>query len=91
MYEARFRSWCRCPTVNTDKPNPKVTYKELYQEWFKAHVGTLVEETTSSQTKNIYRIHILPIFGDKFVDQISPLDCQNFITQNLRLSKISNR
>lgn len=57
---------------NTDKPNPKVTYKELYQEWFKAYVGT-VEETTSSQTKNIYRIHILPpIFGHKFIDQISP-------------------
>ena len=52
LYEARLEAGVVAPTVNTDKPNPKVTYKELYQEWFKAYVGT-VEETTSSQTKNI--------------------------------------
>ena len=60
LYEARLEAGVVAPTVNTDKANPKFTYKELYQEWFKAYVGT-VEETTSSQTKNIYRIHILPI------------------------------
>lgn len=86
LYEARLEAGVVAPTVNTDKPNPKVTYKELYQEWFKAYVGT-VEETTSSQTKNIYRIHILPIFGHKFIDQISPLDCQNFITQKSQTFK----
>ena len=86
LYEARLEAGVVAPTVNTDKSNPKVTYKELYQEWFKAYVGT-VEETTSSQTKNIYRIHILPIFGDKFIDQISPLDCQNFITQKSQTFK----
>lgn len=86
LYEARLEAGVVAPTVSTDKPNPKVTYKELYQEWFNAYVGT-VEETTSSQTKNIYRIHILPIFGDKFIDQISPLDCQNFITQKSQTFK----
>ena len=39
--EARLEAGVEAPTVNTDKPNPKVTYKELYQEWFKAYVGTV--------------------------------------------------
>ena len=37
IVRARLEAGVVAPTVNTDKPNPKVTYKELYQEWFKAY------------------------------------------------------
>lgn len=35
LYEARLEAGVVAPTVNTDKPNPKVTYKEFYQEWLR--------------------------------------------------------
>ena len=41
LYEARLEAGVVAPTVNTDKSNLKVTYKELYKEWFKAYVGTV--------------------------------------------------
>lgn len=44
LYEARLEAGVVAPTVSTDKPNPKVTYKELYQEWFNAYVGTVEEQ-----------------------------------------------
>ncbi|WDM38452.1 hypothetical protein KEM15_09230 [Streptococcus parasuis] len=35
----------------------------------------------------MYRIHILPIFGYKTISRISPLECQNFITEKSKTFK----
>ena len=63
-----------------------LTYKELYQKWYEAYKDT-VEATTASKTADLYRLHILPIFGEKKISKISPLDCQTFITNKAKSFK----
>ena len=58
----------------------KELYREIFEKWFKSYQGT-VEATTASRTLDIFRLHILPTFGDKQIKKISPLDCQGFITE----------
>lgn len=63
-----------------------LTYKELYQKWYEAYKDT-VEATTASKTADLYRLHILPTFGELKISKISPLDCQNFITNKAKSFK----
>lgn len=63
-----------------------ITYKDLYLKWFEAYKDT-VEMTTASKTADLYRLHILPIFGNKIVSKISPFDCQTFITNKAKTFK----
>lgn len=52
------------------------TYQELYQRWYEAYKDT-VEATTAVKTADLYRLHILPVFGEK-----------NFKNQSFRLSNL---
>lgn len=61
-------------------------YKDLYQKWYEAYKDT-VEPTTAEKTSDLYRLHILPIFGEKKISKISPLDCQTFITDKAKSFK----
>ena len=61
-------------------------YKDLYQKWYEAYKDT-VEPTTAEKTADLYRLHILPIFGEKKISKISPLDCQTFITDKAKSFK----
>lgn len=58
----------------------KELYEEIYENWFKSYQGT-VEATTAARTADLFRIHILPVFGKQQIRKISPMDCQNFITE----------
>ena len=62
------------------------TYQELYQRWYEAYKDT-VEATTAVKTADLYRLHILPVFGEKKISKISPLDCQSFITDKAKTFK----
>ncbi|HHW3837870.1 TPA: tyrosine-type recombinase/integrase [Streptococcus suis] len=62
------------------------TYQELYQRWYEAYKDT-VEATTAAKTADLYRLHILPVFGEKKISKISPLDCQTFITNKAKTFK----
>ncbi|SRR3712207_4101517 len=62
------------------------TYQELYQKWYEAYKDT-VEATTAAKTADLYRLHILPVFGEKKISKISPLDCQTFITNKAKTFK----
>lgn len=54
-----------------------LTYQEVYEQWLKVY-KTTVKETTFESATSIYRIHILPIFGNMRISDIKPLDCQTF-------------
>lgn len=86
VYEARLETGQLSEVLKASKQNTKISYQELYQEWFQAYQNT-VEATTAAKTKDIYRIHILPIFGHKTISRISPLECQNFITEKSKTFK----
>lgn len=62
------------------------TYQELFDKWYQAYQDT-VEATTAAKTADLYRLHILPIFGDKKISKISPFDCQTFITDKAKSYK----
>ncbi|HGC9356635.1 TPA: tyrosine-type recombinase/integrase, partial [Streptococcus agalactiae] len=47
----------------------------------------MVEPTTASRTLDMFRLHILPVMGDLPISKISPLDCQNFITDKAKTFK----
>lgn len=62
------------------------TYQELYDKWYQAYQDT-VEATTAAKTADLFRLHILPILGDKKISKISPFDCQTFITDKAKTYK----
>lgn len=53
----------------------RIKYKDLYQQWLKRYANT-VKDSTLQKTKTIFKLHILPRFGDKYVDAITIKDCQ---------------
>ncbi|HEO5886495.1 TPA: site-specific integrase [Streptococcus agalactiae] len=67
------------------KPTHK-TYNEIFEKWYQAYQD-MVEPTTASRTLDMFRLHILPVMGDLPISKISPLDCQNFITDKAKTFK----
>lgn len=86
LYEARLETGQLSEALSLSKSNTKISYHQLYEEWYQAYENT-VEATTAAKTKDMYRLHILPVFGDRLISRISPLDCQNFITDKAKSFK----
>ncbi|MEG0679916.1 MAG: site-specific integrase, partial [Carnobacterium sp.] len=53
------------------------TYQEVYELWIVTYEKT-VKESTFSKTKEQFRLHILPVFKDIYVDKVSILKAQKF-------------
>lgn len=53
-------------------------FKTVYEEWLPSYKNR-VQETTYQRTKDLFRLHILPKFGDKSISKITPVHCQNAI------------
>ena len=60
-----------------DKVDGNLTFYQAYQEWLKIY-KTKVKETTLENTLLIFKNHILPVFQDLKITEISPAICQNF-------------
>lgn len=56
----------------------KYSFEEIYLNWFKQYKNT-VKESTWAKTESIFKLHILPVFGDKIITEITPMDCQTAI------------
>ncbi|MCF7523352.1 hypothetical protein L3X07_08880 [Levilactobacillus brevis] len=52
----------------------------MYQLWFTQYQHT-VKESTWATTKRMFRLHILPVFGEYRIAQITIKDCQKAINQ----------
>ncbi|MBA1394083.1 site-specific integrase, partial [Lactobacillus sp. XV13L] len=53
----------------------RIRYSDLYKQWLKRYKNT-VKESTLNKTITIFNLHILPKFGNKYVDEITPKECQ---------------
>lgn len=51
------------------------TYEELYWSWYEEYKET-VKDSTLLKTERMFKNHILPAFGDKYIDEITPLMAQ---------------
>ncbi|MCO6542147.1 MAG: hypothetical protein J6573_07595 [Lactobacillus sp.] len=56
----------------------RVKYNDLYEQWLKRYSNT-VKESTLNKTITIFNLHILPLFGNKFVDEITTKECQSAV------------
>lgn len=55
-------------------------FRTVYEEWLPSYKNR-VQETTYQRTKDLFRLHILPKFGDKSISKITPVHCQNVINE----------
>lgn len=58
----------------------KVTFQQAYDSWFKRYQKK-VQESTWVKTREMMERHVLPIFGNKKINKIKPLMCQNAVDQ----------
>lgn len=54
-----------------------ITYQKAYEEWLKVY-KTTVKETTLQSTITIFNIHVLPVFGEYRLNDITEKMCQAF-------------
>ncbi|WP_461223872.1 tyrosine-type recombinase/integrase [Lacticaseibacillus suihuaensis] len=66
-------------TDNAEAEKPK-TFRDIYNEWVDAYILT-VRESTWAKTKDCFELHILPTFGDYYIDQITTDDVQAAVKQ----------
>ncbi|MGO3652605.1 tyrosine-type recombinase/integrase [Vagococcus sp.] len=55
-------------------------FKTVYLDWLPTYKNR-VQETTYQRTEDIFKLHILPIFGEKNISKITPVQCQNAINK----------
>jgi len=67
----------------TDMP----TFTECWEKWFLIKMGVNLSPCTMSNYERIAKNRLLPFFGDKLVDQITPDDIQMYFNSIMNLSK----
>lgn len=72
-----------------DKTDGNLSYIEAYQEWIKVY-KTKVKETTLENTLLIFKNHILPVFKDYKMVEITPEICQQFALSLVNYTKGKN-
>lgn len=58
----------------------RIKFEDVYQLWLEEH-RRMVKSGTVVTTKRYARIHVLPLFGDKFVQNIDVLFCQKAVNK----------
>ena len=71
------------------KVNPPVVFSNLFFEWLKSARIRVKESTAANYTMKAKK-HILPVFGDRMISDISPKAIYEFIERKQR-EKLSNR
>ena len=68
------------------------TFRESWETWIRIKEGQSRSPSTISNYKYIAKVHLLPFFGTKPIDQITPDDVQLYFNKTMNLSKsISNQ
>lgn len=63
-----------------NKIEGNLTFKNAFNQWLKVY-QTKVKETTLENTMLLYKNHILPVFADMKLKDITPEICQDFALQ----------
>ncbi|MFJ7952192.1 tyrosine-type recombinase/integrase [Lysinibacillus sp. NPDC096418] len=59
------------------------TYNDVYEMWFERYKAT-VSESTFAKTEEIFRLHILPLFGKYKIDKINVDICEKHVDEWFR-------
>lgn len=68
------------------KKNVRYKFKDVYELWLEQYKNT-VKESTLHKTITIFENHILPIYGDMYMDKITVTHCQKAINQWYKVLK----
>lgn len=60
--------------------NKRYRYSEVYEMWLDEYADT-VKDSTYMKTKGIFKLHILPLYGDRFIETIKPMELQKTVNQ----------
>jgi len=60
--------------------NERTTFEDVYNEYFPQYKNT-VKESTWVKTQQMYKNHVIPIFGKKILSKITPQQCQQAINK----------
>ena len=74
------------------KKNVRYKYQDVYELWLDQYKNT-VKESTLNKTIKLFENHILPIYGNMFMDKITVTHCQKAINEwykSLKLYKMIN-
>ena len=63
------------------------SFKESFEKWIKIKEGQGKAKTTIANYQYIARVHLLPFFGEKAVDQITPDYIQDYFNSVMKFSK----
>lgn len=64
----------------------KMTFQQVYDLWVVNYELTVKESTFVKQTE-LYRLHVLPYFGHRMLDKITPAIVQTFANQNVKYKR----
>lgn len=64
----------------------RMTFQQIYDLWVVNYELTVKESTFVKQTEQ-YRLHILPFFGSRMMDKITPAVVQTFANQNVKYKR----
>lgn len=59
------------------------TFQEVFDLW-KVNYELTVKESTFVKAMSQYRVHTLPVFGKRLMNEISPSDIQSFANENVQ-------
>lgn len=62
------------------KKNKRYKFKDVYELWLDQYKNT-VKESTLNKTMEIFNYHILPMFGNLFMDKITVVFCQKAVNK----------
>lgn len=65
-----------------------VTYKQMYDLWMESY-KLKVKPSTLRKTEKIFQYHILPFFGSMKIRDITPLQCQQWTTEQEKSCVVS--
>jgi len=68
-------------SIEDEKPIP--TFKEYADAWIKTTVPATCKESTTSDYKDILRVHVLPVFGDMKITDIKRGKVKDFLLEKV--------
>lgn len=60
--------------------NKRYRYSEVYEMWLDEYADA-VKDSTYMKTKGIFKLHILPLYGDRYIETIKPMELQKTVNQ----------
>ena len=80
---SKIREGLKTGQVGMENEKPAPTFGQVAKDWIEVTVPATCKASTTEDYGLILRKHVLPIFKDKFVDQINRLEVKDFLLAKL--------